>query len=66
MTTPVAGQEPLAQVARSICYDAQMAKLLGEIFDIIGEHGRLEVRAGNSRDHEREYVEGMYWERGQN
>jgi chaperonin GroEL len=64
MTTPVAGQEPLAQVARSICYDAQMAKLLGEIFDIIGEHGRLEVRAGNSRDHEREYVEGMYWERG--
>jgi chaperonin GroEL len=38
--------------------------MLGEIFDIIGEYGRLEIRSGRSRELEREYVEGMYWERG--
>jgi chaperonin GroEL len=64
MSTPVSGPRPLAQVARSICYDPDLASLLGEIFDIIGEYGRLEIRPGRSRQHEREYVEGMYWERG--
>jgi chaperonin GroEL len=64
MTVRVAGKEKLAQIAQSICYDPPLAKLLGEIFDIIGEYGRLEVRPGRSRELEREYVEGMYWERG--
>jgi chaperonin GroEL len=64
MTTQVEGKEKLAQVAESICYDPPLAKMLGEIFDIIGEYGRLEVRSGRTRDIEREYVEGMYWERG--
>jgi len=41
-----------------------MAKLMGEIFDIIGEYGRLEIRPGRSRHDEREYVEGLYWDRG--
>jgi chaperonin GroEL len=35
--------------------------MLGEIFDIIGPYGSLDVRSGRSRDLEREYVEGMYW-----
>jgi chaperonin GroEL len=64
MTIQVSGKEKLAQVAESLCYDAELAKLLGEIFDIVGEYGRLEIRPGRSRDLEREYVEGMYWERG--
>jgi len=64
MTTPVSGPQPLAQVAESICYDPPLARLLGEIFDIIGEYGRLEIRPGRGRADEREYVEGMYWERG--
>ena len=64
MTVEISGKEKLAQVAESICYEPAMAKLFGEIFDIIGEHGRLEIRAGRGREFEREYVEGMYWERG--
>jgi len=64
ISTPVSGPDQLAQVARSICYDASMAKLMGEIFDIIGEYGRLEIRPGRSRHDEREYVEGLYWDRG--
>lgn len=64
MTVQVAGKEKLAQIAETICYDPPLAKMMGEIFDIIGEYGRLEIRSGRSRDLEREYVEGMYWEWG--
>ena len=63
MAVPVEGKEKLAQIAESICYDPPLAKLLGEIFDIVGEYGRLEVRSGRSRELEREYVEGMYWDK---
>ncbi|NIM94085.1 MAG: hypothetical protein GTO18_10295 [Anaerolineales bacterium] len=58
------GKEQLARVAQSVCYDEQLAKLLGEIFDIIGEYGRLEIRSGHGREHRREYVEGSYWAGG--
>ena len=64
MTTQVRDPERLTQVAESICYDPSLSKMMGEIFDIIGEYGRLEIRAGRTREDEREYVEGMYWERG--
>jgi chaperonin GroEL len=60
----VQGKERLAQVAESICHDAPLAAMLGEIFDIIGEHGRLEIKDGHSRELEREYVDGMYWDSG--
>ena len=64
MTVHLAGKEKLAQIAQAICHDPPLARLLGEIFDIIGEHGRVEIRPGRGRELEREYVEGMYWERG--
>ncbi len=64
MAVPVEGKEKLAEIAESICYDPPLADMLGEIFDIIGEYGRLEVRKGRGRGLQREYVEGMYWEEG--
>ena len=64
MTIHLAGKGKLVQIAETICYDPPLAEMLGEIFDIIGEYGRLEIRPGRSRGLEREYVEGMYWERG--
>jgi chaperonin GroEL len=64
MTAQVEGRRILTQVAESICYDRPLAKLLGEIFDIIGEHGQLDIRSGRGRELEREYVEGMYWDGG--
>jgi chaperonin GroEL len=64
MSAPVEGKEQLAQIAESLSYDPPLARYMGEIFDIIGEWGRLEVREGHTREIEREYVEGMYWERG--
>ncbi len=64
MAVPLQSREQLAQVAESICYDPPLAEMLGEIFDIIGEYGRLEIRAGRGLGLEREYVEGMYWDSG--
>ncbi len=64
MAIHLEGKENLAQIAETICYDPPLAKMLGEIFDIIGEYGQLEVRSGRSRELEREYVEGMYWKGG--
>lgn len=60
--TPLEGQARLTQFAYSVCGDRELAEMLGEIFDIIGEYGRLEVRTGQGRHLEREYVEGMYWD----
>jgi len=62
MTIHLKGKELLAQIAESICYDPPLAKMLGEIFDIIGEYGWLDIRSGRSRELEREYVEGIYWD----
>lgn len=64
MSTHLEGKENLAGIAESVCYDPPLAKLMGEIFDIIGEYGRIEIRGGRTRELKREYVEGMYWERG--
>ena len=64
MTQQVAGQDVLAQIAESLCYDPELAMYMGEVFDTIGEWGRLEIREGHSRGVEREYVEGMYWDQG--
>ncbi len=64
MTTVLEGKQDLARLAETICYDAELAKILGEVFDIIGSYGRLEVRSGHARQVEREYIEGMYWDGG--
>jgi len=62
--THLEGKEALARLAQTICYDPPLAKMLGEIFDIIGEYGQLEIRPGRGRELEREYGEGMYWDGG--
>jgi chaperonin GroEL len=64
LATPLEGEQRLVQMAESICYDRPLAALLGEIFDIVGEYGQLDIRTGRSRELERQYVEGMYWDGG--
>lgn len=58
------GKENLARIAESLCFDPPLARLLGEIFDIVGEYGQVEVRASPRRELERHYTEGMYWPGG--
>lgn len=64
LTEPVSGKDKLAQVAESICHDEPLSKLLGEIFDIVGAYGQLDVRKDYSRRLRREYIEGMFWNSG--
>jgi len=64
MVVHLHGKKELARLAETICYDPPLAKMLGEIFDIVSEYGRLEIRSGRSRELEREYIEGMYWDGG--
>jgi chaperonin GroEL len=64
MAVHLEGKEKLVRMAETLCHDLPLAKMLGEIFDIIGEYGQLEIRSGRSRELEREYVEGMYWKGG--
>ncbi len=63
-TTAIKGKGPLTRLARTLCHHESMAGLLGEIFDIIGEYGPLEIRTGNRRELDREYFEGAYWDGG--
>jgi len=64
MTIRIRGKEKLFHLAQTISNDPPLSKMMGEIFDIIGEYGRLEIRSGRSRELEREYVEGIYWNSG--
>lgn len=62
LAVKVEGKEMLTRLAMAVCFDAELAKVMGEIFDIIGEYGGLDIRKGRGRDLEREYIEGMYWD----
>ncbi len=64
MTVRVEGKQQLAEIAESVCHDRPLAGLLGEIFDIVGETGHVEIRRGNGRELERHYVDGMFLKSG--
>jgi chaperonin GroEL len=64
MTIPLEGQESITRLALSICHDTPLAEALGEIFDIIGQDGLLEIRSGRGREMEWEYIEGAYFKGG--
>jgi chaperonin GroEL len=61
---PLAGPEDIAKVALTLCHDAELAKMLGEILDIIGPEGCLLVEDGYTAGLSRQYVEGVHWNEG--
>lgn len=60
----VQGRTQIKQVALTLSHDHEMAETLSEVFDVLGEYGRIEVRSGQGRGLAREYVHGIYWESG--
>lgn len=64
MTSPLQGQVALTRMALSMCHDETMAELLGEAFDLLGAHGRLDIREDYGRGLRREFVEGSYFHTG--
>jgi chaperonin GroEL len=58
---PISGEEALTNVAKTICHDHEMASALGNIVNLIGEYGTLDIRSGHGRGIDRELVAGSYW-----
>jgi len=59
----LAGREEIARMARGLVQGHdELAKMLGEVFDIVGPDGFIAVDKGNRLGLEREYVEGTYWD----
>jgi chaperonin GroEL len=61
MVKPLEGRAQIAALAESVAKEAPMATALGDIFDVIGEHGLLEVRSDYGHDIRREFVQGAYF-----
>ncbi len=64
MTIPLSGQAMLQQVAQTVCHNEEIAHALGEMFDVVGPYGQVELRGGHSRNLELNYVDGYYWKSG--
>ena len=63
--TPLEGQSQLAGLAESICYNAELAEHLGQVFEtILWSYRAVGSAAGRARDIRHEYVRGVYWEGG--
>ena len=61
---PLQGEDELQSLAFSVCYDEEMASVLGEIIFTIGQYGQVDIRAGHGRGMEYNFVEGSYWNGG--
>jgi chaperonin GroEL len=64
MAQPLDSPEAISALARAATGDAELADLIAEIYDAVGVDGTIVVEkyAGTMMD--REYVEGVRWDRG--
>jgi chaperonin GroEL len=61
-TQPVTSREQITCLAETLCPDGEIAQKLGEIFARIGENGQLEIKPGQGRDSQIEFINGMAWQ----
>ncbi len=54
----------LEAAAFSVCYDEEMARILGEALYTVGPYGQVDVREGHGRGMAYNYVAGCYWKGG--
>jgi len=64
MSTPVADQTKIAQVAAISAADDEIGKLIADVMDKVGKDGVITVEESKSLKFETEYVEGMQFDRG--
>lgn len=62
LTSPITCQEQLVAVARSATGEAEISFLLGEMFDLLGEHAHVTIENYMAPYLEREYITGGRWE----
>jgi chaperonin GroEL len=64
MARPLESDLEIARVAQALCHNPELARLLGEIFDIVSVDGSITIEDGYTRGFDRQYVEGMQWNSG--
>jgi chaperonin GroEL len=64
MSKPVETQEEIAQVASISAADTEIGALIAEVMDKVGKDGVITVEEGRGLAMEREYTEGMQFDRG--
>src|SRR5213080_591345 len=64
MATPVNGKEDIAHVASISAADREIGELIAEVMDKVGKDGVITVEEGRSLAMEKEYTEGMQFDRG--
>lgn len=61
---PVESPDDLQRIAAACTRDPKIAGMIGEIFDIIGRDGIVTVENAHGTTIDREYVEGIQWDKG--
>jgi len=64
MSTPVADQTKIAQVAAISAADDEIGRLIADVMDKVGKDGVITVEESKTLRFETEYVEGMQFDRG--
>jgi chaperonin GroEL len=64
ITCRLEGEQMIARLAESVCHDEALAQVLGEVFDVIGAWGQLEIRSGHGREVDHEYYFGPFFKSG--
>ncbi len=64
MATEVSTQEQIAQVATISAADKEIGDLIAEVMEKVGKDGVITVEEGRGREYEKEYTEGMQFDRG--
>ncbi len=64
MAMPLEGEENIAAVATAAVGDAEIGKVLGEIFDVLGPHASVVIVPYVATDHDRVYREGARFRGG--
>src|SRR5262245_41487887 len=60
----VDSQEEITRVALAATGDEEMARFLGEMFDIVGSDGTITVEESKRAGLDRRYIEGVTWDKG--
>jgi len=64
MSRPVEGREQIAQVAALSAHEEAIGDLIAEVMEKVGKDGVITVEESKGLEYEKEYVEGMQFDRG--
>jgi len=64
MAIPVEGKDQISQVAALSAHEEEIGSLIAEVMEKVGKDGVITVEESKGIEYEKEYVEGMQFDRG--